>query len=463
MQRLLYILAILGFKQLAIAQHHLALEKDTCHSVDNIQKWFTEGHFHGHVRNYFMLTQNHGKLKDYYTNASGGALSYQTAYLKGFALGVKGIFSYNTFGNDLISPDATLNKTAKWELELYDVNRPEVKHDLDRLEELYIKFKSKHFKAQLGKIDINQGPLLLRRDGRMKPFVFQGVWTEYQKKKTRINLGFIDKVSPRGMTEWFSFNEAIGLNNNGFTYDGKAAEYHEHANTKGMFIASLEQQINPYFTSKVYAYSLLNLTQTTWLENEWSKNGWFFGSQLVHQIAMPEQNNLEAEFRYKQTNKSTIALSFKIEKEIKSIHQKISFSLLRVGGEGRFLYPKELSRENFYVSQPRSWVDGFGDLNVYQLGSEFALHKTKDLNASFYTAYFDTPNASDFAHNKYGVKAYWQNTLNINYHFHEFLEGLEFTLLLVNRSSPFDNSLTESENFYRNNFNHINFIINLNF
>lgn len=463
MHRLFYILAFFGFSPVLSAQHHLTLDKDTCHSVDNIKKWFTDGHFHGHVRNYFMLTQNHGKLKDYYTNASGGALSYQTAYLKGFALGVKGIFSYNTFGNDLISPDETVNKTAKWELELYDVNRPTVKHDLDRLEELYIKYKSKYFKAQIGKIDINKGPLLLRRDGRMKPFVFQGLWTEYQKSKITFNFGLINKVSPRGMTEWFSLNEAIGLNNNGFTYDGNAAHYHEHANTMGLLVASIEQQFSSNFISKIYSYSLHNITQTTWIENEWQKNGWFLGTQLVHQTAMPKQKTLPHELRYKKSNNATLAISFKLEKELKQIHQKISLAYLRVGGEGRFLYPKEMSRENFYVSQPRSWVDGFGDLHVYQIGTEYHFQNQKDISASFFTAYFDTPNSNDFANNKYGVKAYWQNTLSINYHFHQFLEGLEFTLLLINRSSPFDHNLSENQNFYRNNFNHINFIINLNF
>ena len=460
-KRIVYVLL---FSTLGVwAQDHKGHNHSQCPEVESVKDWFSQGHFHGHVRNYFMATLNHRNLRDYYTNATGGAVSYQTAYLKGFALGVKGIFSYNTFGNNLTQRDNVLNQVAKWELELFDVNRPEVKNDLDRLEELFVQYKRQHFQIALGKIDINESPLLLRRDGRMNHFVYQGVWSSYEKKSTKIKAGIISGVSPRGMTEWFNFNEAIGLNSNGFTYDGQPAAYHEKANTLGMLVVSAQKKVGSKLTSKLHSYTLHNIMQTTWAENEWQNNEWFLGAQLVNQVALPKQKELTNAFRYKQSNGSTWALAVKLQKKVNRLHQKISVAYLRVGKQGRFLYPKELSRENFYVSQPRSWIDGFGDLHVYQIGTEYNMHKNKDITASFYTAYFDTPNAAAYTHNKYGVNAYWQNTLSIDYHFHRFLEGLECTLLLVNRSSPFDKSLTESENFYRNNFNHINFIINLNF
>ena len=55
-----------------------------------------------------------------------------------------------------------------------------------------------------------------------------------------IYTGFITAVSPRGITEWYKLDEAIGILNNGHLNDTTEIEYHEKAHTKGIFINGLK-------------------------------------------------------------------------------------------------------------------------------------------------------------------------------------------------------------------------------
>lgn len=140
-----------------------------------------EGKINVHVRNYFMNTINTNG-KDYYTDAIGGSLSYESKAYKGFSIGVAGIFTYKAFSSDLNEPDSTTGMIAKWEHELYDIHQPDNYHDLNRLEELFLKFEWHHSYISYGKIPIEHTPLLNKSDGRMKPFAFQGMWLHYQQK-----------------------------------------------------------------------------------------------------------------------------------------------------------------------------------------------------------------------------------------------------------------------------------------
>lgn len=252
-------------------EHHTHPE-DTTHGVHSIKEFFAGGCVEGHMRNYFMATINQGDLKDYWANGTGGALAYHTDVWKGWQFGVKGIFTFNTASSDLNELDTLVNKSAKWEKELFDVNRPFVKHDLDRLEELYIKYHFNSSYATFGKIDINQGPLLLKRDGRMKPFVYKGFWSEINEiKKTKINLGWIYSVSARGMTEWHNLSEAIGLNNNGYQPDGSKADYHMHNHTNGLFVLGIEHELTPGVKIKAFDYYLHHLININWFQMDYEK------------------------------------------------------------------------------------------------------------------------------------------------------------------------------------------------
>lgn len=434
-------------------------------NASSLKDFCGKGHIHGHFRNYFMYTVNEGQLLDYWSNAMGGALAYESAIWKGFQFGVKGIFSYRTLTSNLNRVDSIVGKSAKWEAELYDINRPQEGSDLDRLEELYVRYyiKQKSF-IELGKIDINEGPLFLRRDGRMKPFVYRGLWAElYLPKGKSLRGGWINGVSPRAMTEWFSIREAIGMISRGFQPEGMASHYHEAAPSRGIAAIGYSHQLHTQLNLQFWNYYFDRLSNISWLQMDWKGDRWFGGLQYALQVADPYQSKLEYDQRYYQPDEQGQVLN--AVGGIKAGILKFSASYLHSFASGRFIYARELGRENFYVSQPRSWIDGLGQANVYMLrfqlapGSEKSQHFIGDLRIS----YTDTHSTEVSRFNKYLVPDYLQTTLQLRYRFTSIFEGLELMLLYIARMSPNAESLDLADKFYRTDFHHLNFVSNINF
>src|SRR5690606_20398307 len=130
--------------------------KDTLEDK-SLVSYLKEGEISGHIRNYFLITENHHG-NDYYANAIGGVLSYETESYKGFQLGVSGIFTYKVFSSDLNKPHDNSNLLSRWEDELFDVNDTDNMKDLDRLAEPYIKYHSKKSFVTYGNIQVEYTP-----------------------------------------------------------------------------------------------------------------------------------------------------------------------------------------------------------------------------------------------------------------------------------------------------------------
>lgn len=450
----------------AYGQHEANDALHTAADPKTIFQFVSQGQLNGHIRNYFMATVNEGPLRDYWTNASGGTLNYHTASWKGWRIGVQGIFTYNVFGSDLNDKDTLVDKGAKWEKELYDVTRPFEKHDLDRLEELYIEYRWNSSFCRIGKIDINRGPLLLRRDGRMKPFVFRGAWTEFDMgENQRWYIGLIEGVSPRGMTEWYTINEAIGISNNGFQYDGAVADYHEAARSLGFVVAGTKLQMMEGFKAELWNYYFHRLMNISWVQLDYQKNDWFIGAQYVHQFADPHQEQLEISERYYHPDEQANVISTRIGKALGHQGFRLSAAYLHAFDTGRFLFPKELGRENFYVSQPRSWIDGYGDVDVYEIRLALKPQQARRgrLTGDIRLSRVEAPSPDNFAMNKYAKNSYYQSTLMLDYKCGGVFEGLRLTFLYVGRLTEASANLTWEETFYNTNFHHINVIANIEF
>lgn len=432
------------------------------HIKEDKNKFFSflkEGHFKGHIRNHFMTTINSHELTDYYTNATGGALKYETGKIYGFYGGVEGIFTYGTIKDNVLKEDPITGKISKWELELYDYTRPGEERDLDRLQELYIGYSFKNSYIEYGKVDINKGPLFLKRDSRMKPFAYRGFWGQIKEiPETNIYTGFINGVSPRGVTEWYSINEAIGINNNGFEPDGSKADYHGFSETKGIAVLGAENESFKNFTFKFWDFWMHNMNNTLWFQIDYKDESYFAGAQYVFQHNTG-QNELAYNERYFQPDQTANVISLNAGKKIKDHH--FSFSYLHAFGTGRFLYPRELGREDFYVSQPRSWIDGFGDLDVYMLRYKWKIKPLKDLLFDWRLSYTETAGIDNYEFNKYGLPSFYQSTILLRHKCKNKLEGLKFSLLYLYKYSPEDMEL--SKRFYLSDFHHISFISQIDF
>lgn len=461
---LIFAMPILVFGKQGGSSKGYYVPKDT--GIHSIKDFFKKSHLHGHARNYFMATVNDGDLYDYWTNAMGGAIGFESPIYHGFQMGVQGIFTFQTFSSDLNKVDSTVMKSANWEKELYDIHRPYVKSDLDRLEAFYLKFHFGNSFLSYGKMNINKGPLLLSRDGRMKPFVYRGFWSEIREvKDNAFTLGWIHGVSSRGTTEWVSINEAIGSLNNGYLPDDSKAKYHESAHTKGIGVFGVENESIENFKVQYWGYFFHHLFFMNWVQMDYERKNWFSGVQFVLQTPTKKQGELSYEKRYMQPDEKGIVLNpmFGVQTTDKQV--KLSVAYLRSFDKGRFLFPRELGRENFYVSQPRSWVDGFGNTNMYMLRVTYQPAKKGWHNFVLDTRlnYVDDPGLNNLRFNKYNVINYYQATVDIRYKFTKWLKGLEMQLLYIARYTPDTDNADPVDIFYRTNFHHINFITNIKF
>jgi hypothetical protein len=191
-----------------------------------------------------MSTDNQKKLTDYYANAAGGGLRFETARFYGFQFAVSGFYTFNLGSSDFTKPDSTTNQFSRYESGLFDIEHPENKVDLDRLEEFYIRYNFKKSKIVLGRQLINT-PFINLQDGRMRPTGVNGVWVNINDfKKIRIEGGWIKSIAPRGTMKWFNPGASIGLYSSGVNIDGSKSDYHNNLKSEGVALMGMTYSIN---------------------------------------------------------------------------------------------------------------------------------------------------------------------------------------------------------------------------
>lgn len=207
----LLIIGIIFSSYNAVAQHQEISEKPTVWKEKNNEKVdstsilnaFKNGNFNGHFRYFFMSTNNESGLSDYYANALGGGVKFETAKFHNFQFGVSGYYIFNIGSSNFSKKDPVTNLSNRYEIGLFDIQNPSNKNNLNRLEELHVKYNFKNSNINLGKQLLNTSFINLQ-DGRMRPTVVDGIWIDFNEiKKTKINLGYLYGISPRSTMKYF--------------------------------------------------------------------------------------------------------------------------------------------------------------------------------------------------------------------------------------------------------------------
>lgn len=412
------------------------------------------GSVKGHIRNYYMHTNNLSG-RDYSADAIGGLLEYETRSYKGFQAGISGIFTYRLFSSSLHLPDAVTGRGSKWERELFDVNHPRNYNDLDRLEELFIKYHKGGSYISYGKIPVEYTPLLNKSDGRMKPFAFQGLWFHNKHKSHILDAGWIHKVSPRSMTEWYAMSEAIGLTDNGFQPDGSPARYHESIHSRGAGTLRWGVKKERWHLD-VWNLYLDKVNNSSWVQLEFQNPHWMLGGIYSFQAPLAYQKTLEYEKRYVQPDENGQVLSLTGSYRKNGWEIKTAYS--RAFDTGRYLFPRELGRDQFYTSMSRSRLEGFGNMHVFSGSLQYRKrHTSLQLDATT-TAGVE---AGRNENNKYNLDDYYQVNTRVHHDFDGFFKGLQMEVLYVWKENKSEHT---PENVYqKSNYSQINFVTNFNF
>jgi len=420
---------------------------------------FKHGKVHGNLRYFFMATENQDHLTDAYANAMGGGLFYETAAFKGFQFGVGGYFIYNVSSSDMTHIDPYTQTVSRYETSLFDLEDLANKHDLDRLEELYLKYNiSNSSHVLIGKQLINT-PFINLQDGRMRPTEVGGIYGEiFPGKNNKLEGGYLYEISPRGTVDWYGIGESIGIYSNGTNIDGTKANYKGNIVSKGVYLVGFTQQLPKGNSFKLWNVFVENVFNTSMLQWDLKRGAWVAGVQYTQQQAVNEGGNEDLSNTYFSPNQHSRIISTKVGYE--SGNWKTSLNYTRITAEGRYLMPREWGRDPFYTFMPRERNEGLGDVNAFVGKVNYALAKAP-LKAGLSYGYFQLPDVKNYAMNKYGLPSYTQLNLELTYEFTNFLEGLEIQALYVHKANQ--GETYQNEKFIINKVNMSNYNLILNF
>lgn len=405
---------------------------------------FKDGKFNGHFRYFFMATDNAAGLTDYYANALGGGIKYETGPFKGFRFGVSGFFIYNIGSSDLSKADEKTGQMNRYETGLFDIEDPANKTDINRLEELYLKYSWKSGQVTLGKQLINT-PFINLQDGRMRPTETEGIWAEIRSlKNTTIETGFLYGMSPRSTVRWFSTGESIGVYPTGLNPDGTKSGYAGNITSKGIGVLGVTHQLNQQLSLQIWDVWVHNVFNTAMIQANYThklgnKSKLVAGAQYIFQAAVKDGGNEDPSKTY--FPKNGIAQTFGAKIGWENTRWQGSLNYNRITADGRYLMPREWGRDPFFTFLPRERNEGFGDVHAIVAKAGYNIPKA-GLKTSLGIGYFDLPEVTNYALNKYGLPSYAQVNADIRYSFKGLLKGLEAQLLYVykhNAGNTFNN------------------------
>lgn len=419
----------------------------------------------GHIRNFTMSTINQGELSDHFANAIGASLGFETPVFHNFQFGLMGIFTFRLASTPIWEKDHTANKPAVFETQLFDIEEPENGDDLDRLDDIYLRYYTgKKGYVQMGRFSINS-PLINPQDGRMKPYAFQGIWTsQHIGNKFLLGGGFISHISPRSTVRYMKVEESFGIYNQGLSTNGNLSNYRNNTETNGILIAGLEYKSNPNHKTQIWQYYVDNVNYTAFFQSDHEHKlansiGLITGIQAFYQTETMNQHHdsNSKEDLYVDENWNASGISGQIG--IRIGNNKITTSLLRISNSGRFLFPMEWGREQFYSTLARGRVEGMG--NIWLPAIKYT-YKKEHLDIRLEAAQLIS-NDNKVELNKYNLHPYTQVNLDATYHFEGFFEGLSARILLVSKLSSNNKDLELKNYYYKSNFFHSNFILNYEF
>lgn len=417
-----------------VKAQHDPVSADTAHQekATTLLQAFKKGRTSGHFRYFFMGTENLGKLTDYYANAVGGGLKYETAPLHNIQVGISGFYIFNIGSSDLSKADPLTNQYNRYELSLFDLEDPHNKEDIDRLEELYIKYHTDRMTLTFGKQLVNT-PFLNPQDSRMRPTEVEGFFgTIKLNQQWDLESGWIYRISPRSTVKWYSIPESMGVSSMGVNSDGTPGNYSEHVESKGIGLLGANYKPSESLRFKLYDQFSENMFNTAMIQADLSMqpgtSKLLASLQYIRQDVINNGGHENPSLTYFDKNNKVNILGARLGMENHGFHTSLNYTRIFKGG--RFTLPREWGTEPLFTYLPRERNEGLGNVNAVMAKVEKNILKDHLKLEGGYGRYY-LPSVSDAEHNKYGMPSYQHIMVKGDYKFGGFLEGLDMAVLLV--------------------------------
>ncbi|MEO7488527.1 MAG: OprD family outer membrane porin [Ferruginibacter sp.] len=427
-------------KNLVYKGQQLQLMDTTC-----LLHAFKNGQFSGHLRYFFMSTQNENNLTDFYSNAIGGGIRYETARFHNFQFALSDFTIFNIGSSDFTRPDSLTGQYSRYEIGHFDINNPGNTKELNRLEELYLKYNFNHSYIKAGRQYINSTFINLQ-DGRMSPTTVSGIWAEVNEiKKLKIQVGWLWGISPRSTTTWYQPGKSIGVYPVGVNANGAKSGYANNVESSGIGIIQLHTALSKKVKLLVADMFVENVFNATMLQIDFNlplkENSVLFAAlQTIKEFAVNDGGNVDQSKTY--FLKGSQAFTFGARLGWKNEQWEASLNYNRITKNGRYLAPREWGIDPFFTFLPRERNDGFGNANAIMGKVNYTLSGL-GLKTSLAAGYYDLAEVKNYTFNKYGMPRYIQLNADIRYVFKNTFKGLEAQFLLVekiNKGNTYSNS-----------------------
>lgn len=396
---------------------------------------FEKGKVNGYFRSYFMATDNTRQLTDYYAWAVGGGIRYQSAVWRGFSIGSGGTYAYRLMSSGLLTKDSITGASNRYENGLFDIEHPENQENVGQVSEMWLRYQFKKSRITLGRQTLNT-PFINPQDGRMRPTGESGVWLESNVlKNTRLEGGWLWRITPRGTVKWYGIGESIGLYPKGLNPDGSGSNYPQNLHSKGIGLLGITRQIRKNVKLQVWDQYVENIYNTAFTQADFNfplKKGHqlLAGIQFTHQNALSDGGNEDVSKTYFQKGGQSNILSAQTGWQHRGWQALAGYT--RVTAVGRFLSPREWGREPFYTFTARERVEGSGDSHSIT-GRLIWQNTSKKWRIEAVYGHFYLPDVKKPALNKYAFPAFNQFNFDVRYQFSGALEGLRVQFLYAGK------------------------------
>lgn len=421
-----------------------------------------KGSFEFHKRTFFMSTINRGDLLNYSALAMGAGLGYYSPAWKNFHFGFSGFFVFQLFENNIYEPDPITNNTNRYEILLFDMNDLENKRDLDRLEELYVTYERKHFMAELGRQKFNS-PLMNEQDNRMRANLYSGLKLNYAKNQWDLTGAWFTNLTIRGTVDWYSFEESFGVYPFGRNPFGTPSQYKGNVKTAGVGVVGVKHKAKG-FSSQAWNYFSENVFNLTFAQTrkKWQHKNLTYttGIEGFYQTAINDGGNPHPEKAYIMKDEWTYGVGGRLGVEKK--RHGLTLNYLNISNQGRFLFPREWGREQFFATLPRERFEGSGAVQSLMLKYTYKIPK-KGWEFYIGMSKVDHAELNAYEMNKYGIPSYFHFVGSIDYKFQGYFQGLDIRLFVANKTAQNSDAVPDEYRINRVDLWNFNFVIDYKF
>jgi hypothetical protein len=446
----------------AWCQAHLGQESNSMEDSTTILFALKHGRYEGHFRYYFSATDNSRPLTDYFANAAGGGLRYESGKYRGLQLCLSGFYIFNLYSSDLSKPDPNTNAYNRYEIGLFDVEDPLNKKDIDRLEELYLQYSWKRGVIKFGRQLIDT-PFINLQDGRMRATGVEGLWLKGGfSKNWKMEGGWIYAISPRSTVQWYRAAHSVGIYPSGVQTNGLKSNYAGRLTSLGVGLGHLQYSGNTKWTVTLWDCFFEGIMNTTMVQAEYQdkKEGrkeWLMGIQGIMQRAINNGYRQDDANRYIDNQARSYSFGAHLERCFGPHNLSVNYN--RITRHGRYLMPREWGREPFYTFIPRERNEGAGDVNAMTI--VYSLHApTSKWRATVATGLYLMPDVLHYKLNKYGMPSYLQANLDVHY---KLSKGMDVQFLIAHKWKMASTHGSLNHIFNKVNMSLLNVVLNYHF